>query len=596
MAKLALPPVTSLANTQSALGRINDNYDLIEDAVENTLSRDGTAPNQMEADFDMNSNDILNAGTIYTGTLVIDGELVVPGSSFGMTVKTFGAVGDGVTDDTAAIAAAVAYAFSTGEQLGWPAGTYLTTDTIPNFLDVRHIGVGTVVRGPNEFHISPLEAEENDLFVSPSGSDLNDGLSATEPLATITKALSVFVERGNSGRWTINLAAGTYTENPILSSLTPQEFPLDIRGPDVGGTPNVPTAIISAASASVDVLRISDQAWMRVYDVLLQDATSGAAFNANGSCRATLTNVHIANCLNATVVQHSGLLAFTGGVWDGNGLGGIGFNSLYNATHSHQPASLAGATLIQNYATGAQIQEGGQGHLDFLKIHDCTTAGMTLRRGAGGCNTRQMQIYRNAVGVLVDCNGWFNNAIDFGTGADANTVNVRATGGAPEFDFRSSDYSSRTKRLQQTTLAVSHTGTTASTQVWEFADIRPWMLSEGGEVAEIVAVLNNAASAGTIGISLFLWDGTTEDFLSGVSLPIGTTNAQVRALVNFSAVGSQRASVAAIHNAGALCGAYGTGALNLKNLTGALRIKVTLSSAADTAFFQFIELHTSFGG
>jgi len=57
MAKLIL---TDIASGFASTTAINDNYALIEAAVENTLSRDGTTPNQMGADFDMNSNDILN--------------------------------------------------------------------------------------------------------------------------------------------------------------------------------------------------------------------------------------------------------------------------------------------------------------------------------------------------------------------------------------------------------------------------------------------------------------------------------------------------------------------------------------------------------
>lgn len=40
--------------------QIADNNTLIENAIENTLSRDGTGPNQMEANLDMNSNRVLN--------------------------------------------------------------------------------------------------------------------------------------------------------------------------------------------------------------------------------------------------------------------------------------------------------------------------------------------------------------------------------------------------------------------------------------------------------------------------------------------------------------------------------------------------------
>jgi hypothetical protein len=58
LAKLTLTDL-SIFNP-SAILAINANNALIETAMENTLSRDGTTPNMMEADLDMNSNAILN--------------------------------------------------------------------------------------------------------------------------------------------------------------------------------------------------------------------------------------------------------------------------------------------------------------------------------------------------------------------------------------------------------------------------------------------------------------------------------------------------------------------------------------------------------
>lgn len=60
MAKLVLADLTNLENQTSAVTTINNNMALIETAIENTLSRDGTSPNEMEENLDMNSNRILN--------------------------------------------------------------------------------------------------------------------------------------------------------------------------------------------------------------------------------------------------------------------------------------------------------------------------------------------------------------------------------------------------------------------------------------------------------------------------------------------------------------------------------------------------------
>lgn len=69
------------------LSTLNDNNDKIETEFQDkVLYRDNPIgePNTMENDFDMNSNDILNAGTINTDRLFIDGEeFIIAGTEWG---------------------------------------------------------------------------------------------------------------------------------------------------------------------------------------------------------------------------------------------------------------------------------------------------------------------------------------------------------------------------------------------------------------------------------------------------------------------------------------------------------------------------------
>lgn len=60
MSKVILTDLSSLQNEQSAVSSINNNNTTIEQAFDNTLSRNGSSPNTMEASLDMNSNRILN--------------------------------------------------------------------------------------------------------------------------------------------------------------------------------------------------------------------------------------------------------------------------------------------------------------------------------------------------------------------------------------------------------------------------------------------------------------------------------------------------------------------------------------------------------
>lgn len=52
----------------------NANNDKIEAAFANTLSRDGSSPNQMNADIDLNGNDLLNVGSLDVADLSIQGQ------------------------------------------------------------------------------------------------------------------------------------------------------------------------------------------------------------------------------------------------------------------------------------------------------------------------------------------------------------------------------------------------------------------------------------------------------------------------------------------------------------------------------------------
>lgn len=58
------PILADVTNMNTASTVINNNNDLIETAFDNTFSRDGSTPNQMEADIDLNGNGLLNIGNI----------------------------------------------------------------------------------------------------------------------------------------------------------------------------------------------------------------------------------------------------------------------------------------------------------------------------------------------------------------------------------------------------------------------------------------------------------------------------------------------------------------------------------------------------
>jgi hypothetical protein len=168
MTKTVLNDLVNLENQTSSVTIVNTNNAVIETAFDNTLSRDGTSPNQMEASLDMNSNRILNLpspisqlepirlvdlnglelGNVSFSSLPTggtEGQTLSKNSStnydaswvtppFGLTPQYFGAVGNGIVDDTVALNAffdAIPNHTGIGSKNGYiPAGTYLFTDTL----------------------------------------------------------------------------------------------------------------------------------------------------------------------------------------------------------------------------------------------------------------------------------------------------------------------------------------------------------------------------------------------------------------------------------------------------------------------------------
>tara|TARA_R110000796_G_scaffold16675_3_gene51962 strand:+ start:5263 stop:7611 length:2349 start_codon:yes stop_codon:yes gene_type:complete len=68
--KATLTPVTDIPLNA---GAINTQLNAINNKLDNTLSLDGSTPNAINADVDMNSNDILNAKNIYTTNITVGG-------------------------------------------------------------------------------------------------------------------------------------------------------------------------------------------------------------------------------------------------------------------------------------------------------------------------------------------------------------------------------------------------------------------------------------------------------------------------------------------------------------------------------------------
>lgn len=92
MAKL--PSVSTITTGYASVQALNDNFEALKAAFTNTVSRDGSTPNSMSADLDLNSNDVKNVKTIDADSFILNGTLMTPSGVdpvYSGTISPFGA-------------------------------------------------------------------------------------------------------------------------------------------------------------------------------------------------------------------------------------------------------------------------------------------------------------------------------------------------------------------------------------------------------------------------------------------------------------------------------------------------------------------------
>ncbi len=58
------PSLTNISSGYASNTQLNDNFTKLVEALNNTLSLDGSTPNAMQADFDMNGYNLINVGGV----------------------------------------------------------------------------------------------------------------------------------------------------------------------------------------------------------------------------------------------------------------------------------------------------------------------------------------------------------------------------------------------------------------------------------------------------------------------------------------------------------------------------------------------------
>lgn len=330
MAKFTPTPLTTLTNQQSAISQINTNLQNIASALENTLSRDGTAPNEMESSIDMNSNRIINLPEplslseplrlVDATTLNGDGTIVIVESLSDFLPENYGALGDGVNDDAPAIRQARDAAVANG------GGT------------VRFAAGKTYL-------LASLETTNIDTFINPAS---HVAFVGAGPTSVIKVADGMNTGVGDPVEWLIFHPPNT-TSTYTINNATFKDFTIDFNGANNSGFNylNYGISIYHGDNFVVDGVRFLNNPGH-------QNITAGT-----GTSNVRIVNTVHENCggvVNPSCTDHSSIFCYgTGYV--------ISDNLLFNDTQSTAATGIEFGgidgvvhdNVIVKYAKGSNI-------------------------------------------------------------------------------------------------------------------------------------------------------------------------------------------------------------------------------------------------
>lgn len=382
------------------------------------------------------------------------------------SVKDFGAKLDGVTDDTAAVQAAVTAAIAAVKRLYWPDGQAVLSGNIAGFHQIKHVGPGSISRDGIVFYISPLASQTNNLYLAVTGNDSNDGLSPSYPRLTLAGSGTALSGFGPflEGTWVVNLTAGQYNESnftvpPGLRGRNPIYF----KGP-VSVHPVSPTAIIDGLTAGAFGIQLNRESTVYLQDIWLRNYQSYGIVGQDNSMLYA-ARVHVTGVPGGPAVKmQQGRVVWTDGLASTSQMG-FSFISGCTFTITGSSALLgAGTRILNNTQCGVQAQEQSSGHVDYAYL-DTNPVGYNLV-ARSRVHSLQSTI-TNSVTAAVRAYGasdWYNN----GSSLIGNSTGELLYTGSIEVVHYQNNVAPTRRPIDS--VFVTHTGTTAVTTLKTYAD------------------------------------------------------------------------------------------------------------------------------
>lgn len=291
------PTIVNVSNAYDNTPNINANFEAVRDAFDNTLSRDGSTPNSMEADLDLNGYDLLNAKLVSADDIQVGGQSITSSVQASQAAAQASAEAAALSETNAA-ASETAAAASAALAEAWNDANTLWFDTVAEFLsfDGSSVEVGTYARTrdgvgvyqrvadgtghvPSISRLWRVQAVNGEVMLTAFGASGNGVFDNVGPL---TRALStgykvlipegVFYSSANatitaSGTQVIGLSApvvdfttNTFTRGSIIKGIFNGSSGLDgVKIRNIG--------VDSAAASLVEGMVFSDFESMSVEDV-----------------------------------------------------------------------------------------------------------------------------------------------------------------------------------------------------------------------------------------------------------------------------------------------------------------------------------------
>lgn len=526
-----------------------------------------------------------------------------------VSVKDYGAVGDGVTNDTTAINAALAA--TQGKRLYWPAGKYIVTSNLTDFWNVFHTGFGSIARGADEFFITPVNSstlvQTSTLWADgTSGLDTNDGLFSTSKVKTLSKLYFQMLrrltpEQANGGKWVVRMS-GTFTGGQKLADLPEFAFGLTFEGdPLVSGNP-VTVVNYNAVSnigmwfepgiRQVFVNKIKFTGFkvgFNGYGVLMKDGGTltvndcwadncDIGFAAIGNVAFQFKNTRSTNCSD-------------------------GFRGQYSAS-----GTFDNCTADICSSNGFFISRNAVAHIDYCTISN-NAQGIYVDNAAR-VNLMGSNVKKNTLGIKAEGSGeWINTlspANNFFAGTvDANTRDYQSFGVGRETRQYSQGthnewmISSAMEAVSSYETPVTVTGTTSNTTVYLGSAIGElpanWFTHTGKKLrCKVFGKATTTTTAAKVRLYVTEIDGSAITMLTEISIPNGANNTPFE--IDFNVWAKATASQltrGSLVGSGISTAAAGTATLNMA--TGK-RFRLYCLPGATTDSFTFDNMEMYFSG